>query len=81
MVGITLTATIGEKGQVVIPKPIRDQFKLVPMTDVVFSIEDGKIVIQKMSGEEWFKKFTSGVKKVKLPKNIDWDKMYYSQFE
>jgi len=81
MVGITLRSRIGEKGQVVIPKPIRDQFKLLPMTDVVFTIEGDKIIIQKKSAEEWLRDFGKGIKKVRLPKDIDWDELYYSQFE
>ena len=81
MVGITLRSKVGEKGQVVIPKPIRDQFGISPMSELVFSVDGDKILIEKMSGEEWFKKFTSGVKRVKLPKNIDWDEIHYSQFE
>ncbi|HLD57458.1 MAG TPA: AbrB/MazE/SpoVT family DNA-binding domain-containing protein [archaeon] len=80
MVGITLRSRIGEKGQVVIPKPIRDQFSLTPFSDVVFAVENGRIVIQKKSSEEWLKNFGSSIKKIKLPSKIDWDSEYYSQF-
>lgn len=81
MVGITLRSRVGERGQVVIPKPIRDQFGISPMSELVFSIEGGKIVVQKKDPNQWLKDFGSGIKKFKLPKNIDWDEMYYSQFE
>ena len=81
MVGITLRSRIGERGQVVIPKPIRDEFKLLPFSDIIFTVENGKIIIQKQSADEWLKDFGSGIKKISLPKKIDWDEEYYSQFE
>jgi AbrB family looped-hinge helix DNA binding protein len=38
---------IGERGQVTIPKEIRDQFGLGPETDVEFHIVGGSIVLKK----------------------------------
>jgi AbrB family looped-hinge helix DNA binding protein len=38
---------VGERGQVTIPKPIRDQFGLGPQVDVEFKISDGRIVLRK----------------------------------
>ncbi len=41
--------TIGPKGQVVIPKPFRDEFNLSPGDDVVFSEKNRELLICKKS--------------------------------
>ena len=38
---------IGERGQVTIPKDIRDQFALGPETEVEFQVVGGSIVLKK----------------------------------
>jgi len=38
---------IGERGQVTIPKEIRDRFGLGPNIDVEFHVENGSIVLRK----------------------------------
>lgn len=83
MVGIQLTAKIGEKGQVVIPKPIREQLNIQPATEVVFDIEEEKIILKKKKNSiEIFDEFINAVKKkIKFPKEVNWDKEYYSQLE
>lgn len=40
---------IGERGQVTIPKDIRDQFGLEPETEVEFHVVGGSIVLKKAS--------------------------------
>lgn len=42
-----MEATIAERGQVVIPKAIRDQMGLTPGTLLTFTVEGGKLVIRK----------------------------------
>lgn len=37
---------VGPKGQVVIPKVLRDAFKIGPGTEVTFSVEAEKIVVR-----------------------------------
>ena len=82
MVGIQLNAKVGEKGQVVIPKPIRQRFNIKPNTNLVFDIEDEKIILKKKNSFGVFEDFISAVKNKKsLPKNTNWDKEYYSQFD
>ena len=39
---------IGERGQVTIPKELRDRFGLRPETEVDFQIINGSIVLEKM---------------------------------
>ena len=83
MVGIQLQGRVSEKGQVVIPGPIRRQLKIHTNTELVFDIEDEKIIIRrKKSSLQIFEEFINAVKKKKnFPKQVDWDKEYYSQFE
>lgn len=82
MVGIQLDATVGEKGQVVIPKPIRELFNIMPNSELLFDVEDEKIVLtKKRSGLDAFEEFITAVKhKKKFAEKIDWDSEYYSQF-
>ena len=83
MVGIKIGTKLGEKGQIVIPKPIREQFNLQPETELIFDFDDENIIIRKKrSSLDVFEDFITAVKnKKKFPKNIDLDKEYYSQFE
>lgn len=48
IVSITMNgiSTITQKGQVAIPKSIRDQFNLKPFDRIRFTVEDGKIIAQ-----------------------------------
>ena len=82
MVGIQLKAKVGEKGQVVIPKPIREKFKIQKNTDLVFDVEEEKIIIKrKISSLNIFEDFINAVKDKKIfPKKTDWDKEHYTQF-
>ena len=38
---------IGERGQVTIPKDIRDRFGLTPNSEVEFHVENGAIILRK----------------------------------
>jgi AbrB family looped-hinge helix DNA binding protein len=40
---------VGERGQVTIPKDIRERFGIGPDTEVEFSVERGQILLQKRS--------------------------------
>ena len=42
-----MEATLAERGQVVIPKAIRDQLGLTPGTLLTFTVEGGKLIIRK----------------------------------
>jgi AbrB family looped-hinge helix DNA binding protein len=48
---------VGERGQVTIPKQIRDQFGIRPNSEVEFEVVNGSIVLKKKSGklnlEKW----------------------------
>jgi len=83
MVGIQLISKVGEKGQVVIPKPVRDKFKISKDSIILFEIEDNKVIMKKKTESlKVLEEYTQALKtKIKLPKNINWDEMYYSQFQ
>jgi AbrB family looped-hinge helix DNA binding protein len=40
---------VGERGQVTIPKEIRDQFGITPETEVEFDIVEGRIELRKIA--------------------------------
>ncbi len=42
---------LGERGQVTIPKDIRDKFGLGPKTELEFEVTDGVIVLKKASAK------------------------------
>ena len=48
---------VGERGQVTIPKEIRDRFAITAESEVEFRVEDGEIVLRKLSAplplEKW----------------------------
>jgi len=87
MVGIQLTAKVGEKGQVVIPKPIRDQFNISSNTEIVFDVEDKNIIVKKKQGgldvlEELFKDGLEVARKKKIvwPKQVNWKEEYSGRY-
>jgi AbrB family looped-hinge helix DNA binding protein len=42
---------VGERGQLTIPKDIRDRFGISPATEVEFSVVEGSIVLRKTPGK------------------------------
>ena len=82
MVELKLAANVGEKRQVVIPKPVRDLFNISPGSEVVFSVQNDTIIIEKKSPRDALNEFLTAVKeKIRFPKKVDWDEMYGSQFK
>ena len=59
---------IGERGQVTIPKQIREQFNLGPDTEVEFSVIEGSIVLKrapkKLSLARWKGRCAASFKKL-----------------
>lgn len=62
---IEIAMKIGPKGQVVIPKPFRNAFKMAPGTEVVFSVEGDKLTLSKppVKASEFFEKMAKRQKK------------------
>lgn len=48
-----MTARVSSKGQIAIPKPIRDRFGLVTGVDLAVRVEGDKIILQKIKRESW----------------------------
>lgn len=63
-----MKATIGERGQVVIPKRLRDRFDLRPGQQVEFEEEPGRLVLTKSVEPDALAKFY-GI--LKLPMSTD----------
>lgn len=61
-----LKRRIGERGQVTLPKDLREQLGFLPESEVYFSTEDGKIVIEKESGSfsDWSREISGKVGKL-----------------
>ena len=47
-----MTSTVSEKGQVTIPKPLRDSLGLVPGTELDFEERDGALVARRAVRED-----------------------------
>ena len=73
---------VGPKGQVVIPKELRDEFKISPGDEVSFDVREETILIYpSFDPGKVVDNLLNVVKnKSRLPKKIDWDELYYSQF-
>ena len=50
-----MTTRVGPKGQVVIPKPFREALGLGPGVEVVLTLEDGAVRIQRARAEKSLK--------------------------
>lgn len=64
-------STVTSKGQVTLPKWIRDELGLVPGSEVEFKIAEGQVVLRKKVSQEKFARW-QGFLRGKLPrKSVD----------
>ncbi len=76
-----ISRKLGRKGQVVIPKDIREHLKLKAGSKVLFEVKNDSIVIKPpKNGGKFVEEFCSIVKK-KLGKKINLKELYYTQLE
>lgn len=62
---------VGEKGQIVLPKDIREYLNIRPGTTVIFEVRGGEVVIKpEKSGREFVEYFCNTSKKLKKPLTI-----------
>lgn len=79
---IEIKAKVGSRGQIVIPKPIREMFHIQPGEDMFFRVEKKDIRIRKQDGKKLLNDMLERIDhKKKEPKNINWAEKYYSQFD
>lgn len=64
-----MKAIVSEKGQVTIPKALRDQLGLRPGQELEFNIEEGKLMARKLRSSKSLEE-VAGILKDKL-KNVD----------
>lgn len=75
-----LKRTLSEKGQIVIPKDVREYLGLKPGSEIVFEIKEGKVVIRpRKDPKEFVEEFCNVPKKLK--KKIDIKKLLEKQIE
>ena len=79
---IELKVKVGSRGQIVIPKPIREMFHIKAGESIFFRVENDEILIRKEKGLKILKRMLNRIKnKGEEPKKIDWKSLYYSQFD
>ena len=64
----------------IIPQALRKALNIVPNSQVFFSLEGDRIILEKRDPEEILKEFIAAVpdKKI-LPRGMDWDREYHEQ--
>ena len=75
---LEIKATVGQRGQVVSPKPIRDAFDLRPGMTVQFAIEDDRIVLR--ADADTLESYLTAIEKRPEPASVDWDDRYADRF-
>lgn len=79
---LEIKAKVGSRGQIVIPKPIREMLHIKPGENMFFRVEKKDILIRKQEGKKLLNDMLNRIEnKKKEPKNIDWKEKYYSQFD
>ncbi|MDG6218309.1 MAG: AbrB/MazE/SpoVT family DNA-binding domain-containing protein [Candidatus Thermoplasmatota archaeon] len=77
-----MKAKVGSRGQIVIPKPIREMFHIQPGENMYFRVEKKDIFIRKQEGKKLLNTMLKRIEnKIEEPKNINWNEKYYSQFD
>ena len=77
-----LERTVSSKGQIVIPTSIRKKLGLKTGSEVIFEIEEGKIIVKrKMTSDEIVKAFAKVPKKIRKLNAKRIKKMFDEEYE
>ena len=71
---------VGTKGQIVIPKAVREELGLRPGDAAYVYTHGGHAHIEKENADASWEEFFAGSKKV-LPKSIDFDDLFEASYE
>jgi AbrB family looped-hinge helix DNA binding protein len=63
--------SVGQKGQILIPKPMREAIGIKPGVEVVVELRDDEIVIRKPKVESNYAEYYSTTKAPKLKKTVN----------
>lgn len=78
---MTETSRVGEKGQAVIPKAIREAVGIGPGDLLAFRVEHGRILLEKAGRGQVVAELRDLVpRKAKEPRRIDWAAEYGERF-
>jgi AbrB family looped-hinge helix DNA binding protein len=76
------TRTVGERGQVVLPKKLRERFNLRPGKKVVFEAKENVIILRpEMAPERFVEEFVAVPKKLKKISIKDVKRVIERQYE
>lgn len=76
---VRLKAPVGTKGQVVIPKPVRDQLHIRPGGSVYFDLADGRVYLEPENVDEFLEELFTAIPKRRIDPETDWGEIYYEQ--
>jgi AbrB family looped-hinge helix DNA binding protein len=72
---------IGQKGQIVIPKVIRESAGIEPGDDILMEVKENEVVIRPGTDPEAFVESFCSVTKRKLTKKLDLEKLLQQEAE
>lgn len=77
---VFVTVSVNEKGQIVIPKVLRDAYDIRPGGEVVLAEKNNELVIEKKASKAGWVKFLNSFPKTNIGK-IDSDADYAEELE
>jgi AbrB family looped-hinge helix DNA binding protein len=76
-----ILARVGPKGQVVVPKPVRDELKIQPGDELYFSTHGAHAHLEKVAGRQTLQEIFEGIPKRRLPPDVDFDALFEESYD